>query len=191
MDSVSSDPVGGRSPTASNLLDTAVSLLEREGPEALTVRRVSEAAGMSTIGIYSHFQSKEGLIGAVWGVGFARLAASLREAATGGPEGVVELGKRYLFWAIEHPHLYGLMFGRSRGDIAVDDEARAASRAAFDLLVDACSAVIDRATGDAEATALSVWQYLHGVASLEIAGMSPPGTIGESDPASVIRRLLG
>jgi AcrR family transcriptional regulator len=175
-----------RSPTATSLLDTAVSLVEAEGPAALTVRRVSEEAGMSTIGIYSHFASKEGLVGAVWGVGFTRLTLALSEVEGSGIDRVVGLATRYLGWAGRHPHLYGIMFGRTVTAMTVDEEARASSRAAFDVLVDACTGLVD----DPEATALTVWQYLHGVASLEIAAIAPPGLASSNDPMLAVRRLI-
>jgi AcrR family transcriptional regulator len=176
-----------RAPTAVSLLETAVALVEAEGPAALTVRRVSEEAGMSTIGIYSHFASKDGLVGAVWGVGFARLAADLSEIEGTGVDRVVGLATRYLGWAGRHPHLYGIMFGRTVTAMTVDDEERASSRAAFDVLVDACTGLVS----DPEATALTVWRYLHGVASLEIAAMTPPGLGTTIDPMLAVRRLIG
>ncbi len=175
-----------RAPTAASLLETAVALVEAEGPAALTVRRVSDEAGMSTIGIYSHFASKEGLVGAVWGVGFARLTADLSEIEGTGVDRVVGLATRYLGWAGRHPHLYGIMFGRTVTVMAVDDEARAASRASFDVLVGACTGLVD----DPEATALTVWQYLHGVASLENAAVTPPGLASTNDPLLAVRRLI-
>lgn len=142
---------------------------------------------MSTIGIYSHFASKEGLVGAVWGVGFSRLTAQLSGVESTGVDRVVELATRYLDWARRHPHLYGIMFGRTVTAMTVDDEERASSRAAFDVLVDACTGLV----ADPEATALTVWQYLHGVAALEIAAMTPPGLGSTNHPMLAVRRLIG
>jgi AcrR family transcriptional regulator len=175
-----------RPPTAASLLETAVALVEAEGPAALTVRRVSEEAGMSTIGIYSHFSSKEGLVGAVWGVGFSRLTAELTGVEGTGVDRVVGLATTYLAWAGRHPHLYAIMFGRAVTAMTVDDEDRASSRAAFDVLVGACTGL----AADPEATALTVWQYLHGVASLEIAAVTPPGLGTTNDPMLAVRRLI-
>lgn len=176
-----------RSPVANSLLDTAIALVEAEGPDALTVRRVSGAAGMSTIGIYSHFDSKAGLVGAVWGVGFDHLTAELSGTDSRGADRVLDLATRYLGWAREHPHLYRLMFGRTVAGMRIDEEARASSRAAFQLLVDACTGLVE----DPESTALTIWQYLHGVAALEMAAIAPPGLGSTNDPMLAVRRLLG
>lgn len=154
----------------------------------MTVRRVSQAAGMSTIGIYSHFDSKEGLVGAVWGVGFSRLVEALEFAPLeAGVAGVVTLAERYVAWAQAHPHLYQLMFGAVRPDMAIDDRSRGVSLAAFEKLVDACASTAD----DPARTALVVWQYLHGVASLAIAGVTPPGVTQVVDLGEVVRTLAG
>lgn len=143
---------------------------------------------MSTIGIYSHFASKEGLVGAVWGVGFTRLVESLESAVPSpGIDGVVSLAERYVAWAREHPHLYQLMFGVARPEMAIDDGSRDASHAAFEMLVHACADV----TADPTRTALVVWQYLHGVASLALAGVSPPGVMDTTDVADVVRTVVG
>lgn len=175
-----------RMSTAGTLLDTAVELLEAEGLESLTVRRISQAAGMSTIGIYSHFSSKEGLIGAVWVFGYRQLAETLSGVGDPGLDGALALSYRYLAWADAHPHLYRLMFGGLAPGVELDDADRAVSRSAFDLLVEVCAPF----PPDGERAALAVWRYLHGVASLAIAGVAPPGIAAEVDHAEVIGRIL-
>lgn len=185
------DPTARRpadtSDTAAVLLRAAVDLVEQEGPGAATVRRVARAADMSTIGIYSHFESKEGLFGAVWADGFAQLLEALDDAGGTGAERVKDLGHRYLRWALDHPHLYGVMFWRSIPDVTIDSDGRALAAAAFDRLVTACDDVVS----SPKPVALSIWQYLHGAASLAIAQVMPPGVeAGEHDVRLGIEALL-
>jgi AcrR family transcriptional regulator len=48
--------------TAEALLETAEHIVETEGADALTVRRVAEGAGTTTRAVYSVYGSKEGLV---------------------------------------------------------------------------------------------------------------------------------
>lgn len=167
-------------------LEAALRVLEREGPDALRVRRIADETGVSTIGLYTHFGSKEGLVGAVWSRGFALLGEELDRAGGTGVELVVDLGRRYAAWARAHPHLYGLMFQRSVPTFVLDDGHRAVAAATFERLVGACAGV----TTDPVSSALTIWYWLHGALSLELAGVAPPGVDPVPDLDVVVRRLL-
>ena len=58
--------------TSSALMKAAADLLASEGPEALTVRRIAATAGCSTMGLYSRFGGKDGVVERLWLDGFAR-----------------------------------------------------------------------------------------------------------------------
>src|SRR5215831_9348779 len=47
---------------ARSLLDAAERIVEADGVDGLTVRRVAEAGGTTTRGVYSVFGSKDGLV---------------------------------------------------------------------------------------------------------------------------------
>src|SRR5437879_4110442 len=57
------------------LLETAAHLIATEGSARLTVRRVADEAGTSTMAVYTHFGGMPGLRQAVRREGFARLTA--------------------------------------------------------------------------------------------------------------------
>src|SRR3954467_13715638 len=59
------------------LLDTASRLLVKEGPQALTMRRVAAEAGCSTTVLYPTFGSKNGIAEALYREGFARFDKKL------------------------------------------------------------------------------------------------------------------
>src|SRR3954462_9225422 len=59
------------------LLDTASRLLVKEGPSALTMRRLAAAAGCSTTVLYTTFGGKDGIAEALYREGFARFAKRL------------------------------------------------------------------------------------------------------------------
>src|SRR3954454_4812142 len=61
------------STTRETLLDAALRLLEKRGPGALRIRDVAEAAEQSTMGVYTHFGSKQGLLEQLYLHGFRPL----------------------------------------------------------------------------------------------------------------------
>lgn len=68
--------------TRALLLSAASTLLADEGPEALTVRRIAATAGVSTMGVYSRFGGKDGVVDALFREGFDGLLAAMLEAPT-------------------------------------------------------------------------------------------------------------
>src|SRR5215831_13984535 len=63
--------------TASALLDEAERIVEAEGLDALTVRRVAASAGTTTRAVYTAFGSKEALVIALGARGFDLLREAL------------------------------------------------------------------------------------------------------------------
>src|SRR2546423_3555500 len=94
------------------LIDTAARLIATEGPAALTLRRIADEAGTSTMAIYTHFGGMPELRRAVRREGFARLAASLaRVDETEDPVAdLAMLGAAYYETALSNPDLYRVMF---------------------------------------------------------------------------------
>ena len=55
------------------ILEAASGLLSEEGASALSVRRIATAAGCSTMGLYSRFGGKDGVVDELYAEGFERL----------------------------------------------------------------------------------------------------------------------
>src|SRR5438046_8454340 len=91
----------------SALIEAAARLIATEGTAGLTLRRVAEAVGTSTMAIYTHFGGMPELRRAVRQEGFARLAA--RAAQAGDSDDPVAdlagLGLAYYEHAMSNPHL--------------------------------------------------------------------------------------
>jgi AcrR family transcriptional regulator len=61
-----SHDVASRRPlTQERILDAAIALIERDGPEALSMRRLGAALGVEGMAIYHHFAGREDLLGAI------------------------------------------------------------------------------------------------------------------------------
>lgn len=149
------------------LLDTAVSLIARDGAAAVSLRAIAAAAGTSTTAVYSLFGGKAELLTAVLDDGFASFAAS-QQAAAGDVEA---LGRAYRAWALAHPALYGLMFGGSLNSQVPCQPTPGASEPSIAPLFAAVGEAMSGAGQDEVARMVGiVWGQVHGLVSLELAG---------------------
>ena len=102
--------------TVEKILTAARSLLDKEGAEAVTMRRVADAAGISAMAIYRHFPDHSGLLNAVADQGFEELAEQLSHKRFAGSieRRLTKMGEIYLDHALENPRLFELMFLKPR-----------------------------------------------------------------------------
>jgi AcrR family transcriptional regulator len=152
----------GRSARAREIVVAARELLDEEGPDALTMRRLAERLGIRAPSLYKHLSGKDELEAAVISEGFTEAAAAFEEAVAGGKDPLGELARAYRAFALERPHLYRLMTERPlRRDLL---EPGVEERAALPLV---------EATGGDEALARAVWAFAHGMTILELDGRFP------------------
>ncbi|ORB90942.1 TetR/AcrR family transcriptional regulator [Mycobacterium persicum] len=94
------------------MVHAAVALLDEHGPDALQTRKVSGAAGTSTMSVYTHFGGMRELIAEVAEEGLRQFDAALAVAPTTDPVAdLLVVGAAYRRYAIDRPHMYRLMFG--------------------------------------------------------------------------------
>jgi AcrR family transcriptional regulator len=158
------------------LLEAASTLLEREGPDALSIRRIAAAAGVAPMGVYNHFASKSGIVEALFVQGFERLGQAMATlAAIDDPlEALAEGGRRYRALALAHPMAYQLMFLRAVPRFEPSDQALAVAAQAFDGLVAAVERAIRAGLiADRSPTMLAqiIWASIHGWVALELCGI--------------------
>jgi AcrR family transcriptional regulator len=164
----------GRASLRRTLLDIASQLLERHGPEALTMRRIASEAGCSTSVLYTMFGGKAGIAEALWREGFDRLSAAL-DATTGDHplERLGAMGGAYRANALANRSYYAVMFQRPIPGFEPSPEAYEASlmplRALASTVTDCIRAGVFRAE-DPEHIARVLWAATHGAVSLELAG---------------------
>jgi AcrR family transcriptional regulator len=120
-------------PLRDRLLSEAIGILSREGGAGLTVRRVAAAAGCSTIGVYTHFDGKPGLLDAVVKDGFEALdgAVAVVDSLDGGIARLRAGAHAYRDWALKNPTRYRVMFDAYVPDLAIGPEAAARGGASF------------------------------------------------------------
>ncbi|HEV7165407.1 MAG TPA: TetR/AcrR family transcriptional regulator [Gammaproteobacteria bacterium] len=98
--------------TARKIATAARKLLDKEGVEAVTMRRVADAVGITPMAIYRHYPDRAALLKALADEGFQELAASLKGRRFVGSLGtrLAKMADLYLDHALENPRLFELMF---------------------------------------------------------------------------------
>jgi AcrR family transcriptional regulator len=158
------------------LLTSAADILETDGPDGLSVRRIAAAAGVAPMGVYNHFESKFGIVEALFVQGFHRLGTEMAAMAqiTDPSEALREGARRYRALALAHPMAYQVMFLRAVPGFEPSDNALGTCTDAFDSLVAAVQRAVEAGVIAAAApteTAQVIWATIHGWVSLELLGI--------------------
>jgi AcrR family transcriptional regulator len=166
------------------ILEAASELLSKEGASALSVRRIAAAAGCSTMGLYSRFGGKDGVVDELYAEGFERLTEAMRaNPVTDDPLGDLRRGAVcYRETALAHATHYMVMFGGAVPGFVPSDATHELAHSAFDGLVGKVERCTEAGilTGRAEELAEVLWGSIHGLVMLELVGLDPR----QSDPAA-------
>ena len=158
------------------LVDAAVALIARKGPQGFSLREVARRARVSEAAPYWHFADREALLAAVAERGFEEMAKGMleiwsREADPA--ERFRALGIGYVRFALAHPSYLRVMFGSEVPDKAEHPALKAAGERTFALLVQAiaeCQAAGQVRRGSPEDLAVAAWSIVHGLAALLVDG---------------------
>jgi len=152
-------------------------IAEREGWDAVTVRRLAEEIEYSQPVLYSHFENRDAIVAAVAVEGFRELAVALREAARGstGRNALKNVAIAYLAFALRHPAVYEAMFILPTDLRFAEAETKPELRAGFESL----AAVVTPFCANVAVVTETFWAALHGLAELERSGRIRPGARGE------------
>ena len=168
------------------LCDAAERLFSEHGTEAVTIRQLAAAVGVSPMTPYRYFKDKDAILAAVRARAFDRHADALEAAFRGAqPGGHTEaLGGAYVRFALENPEAYKLMFDvhqPSAGDYP--DLVRAGARSHATMTLNLTAA---ESTGqDPDLVGHMFWAALHGPLMLQLSGMLP----ADYDATTIIRAL--
>jgi AcrR family transcriptional regulator len=171
------------------VLAAAVRLVAHEGFAAASLRRVASEAGCSTMVVYHHFGSKQGLFDALFVQGFTVLS-SIQEAAanTGEPvERIRNIGMALRQMAIAHADSYRVIFAQSAPPFVPSHEVRGVARQNYQRFLDAVQAWSAQTplVTDPMTAAHILWTSGHGLIMTELAGNIP-----HVDPAAAYRIAL-
>lgn len=134
-------------------------IIERDGLDALTMRRLADAMEIKAPSLYKHVRNREEIELLLTEVAFQEMGQALTAA---GPE-LSGLGRAYRGWATANPGLYRIATGGPLDRERLPDTAE--SGAEEPLL---------RAVGNDRDLARAAWSMAHGLVDLELNDRFPP-----------------
>jgi len=97
--------------TRDRIFKAAKSILQKEGIDALTIRKVAKQSGISPMAVYRHFADKDALINALMADGFAAWETRVRAIRKTDPiEWLGALTDTFLDFALNDPHRFDAAF---------------------------------------------------------------------------------
>jgi AcrR family transcriptional regulator len=163
------------------LCDAAERLFAEHGVEAVTIRQLAEAIGVSPMTPYRYFKDKDAILAAARARAFDRHAEALEQAYDNSPgdDPVARanaIGAAYIRFALDNPEAYKLMFDTqqpSAWDYADLKRAGERSRATMTRHVRDMAAA-GMIKGDPDLIGHLYWAAVHGPLMLHFSGLLPP-----------------
>ena len=162
------------------LIKAALDSLEEGGVQALSLRGLARAVGVSPMAPYHHFPDRAALLAAIAAEGFQQLQSSKERALAGAgddpAQGLVAGAVNYVAFMIANPNLHRLMHDLQIADpVAHPDLAKAAAAPAASLLELVERLLIARSSNySAQVAATSIWAFAHGTGTLALSGQLAP-----------------
>lgn len=158
------------------LVLAGLDILDREGLEGLSLRKVAARVGVSHAAPTHHFGNREGLFVAIAAHGFDRfrdyMLADRFARGTAPLDQLVGICQGYMRFSREQPALFRLNFSFAYKEHP-DGELQAASLRAYDVLVEVCGLFMPDPAGPG-VNELKVWSVVHGYAMLSMFQRGTP-----------------
>ncbi|MCB5162821.1 TetR/AcrR family transcriptional regulator [Marinomonas algarum] len=163
-----------------SLLNAASQIIEEQGVEGLSMRKLADTVGVSRTAPYHHFKDKNALLCALAEKGFQQQAQRLLALRTQKEGASVQLFAayvhQYLDDAIQHKETYDLMYGRTLWKTGKPNASlKVASKHTFKCWIDWVEVLQKDSVLPSDNTPLRIgqttWASLHGLARLFIDGI--------------------
>ncbi|MDT0604684.1 TetR/AcrR family transcriptional regulator [Thalassotalea castellviae] len=164
----------------SSLLKIATKMLNEQGINSLSLRKIAENVGVSRTAAYHHFKDKNDLLCAIAAQGFNQWQKHAEKIFTDDSlskeQQYRDFVYGYIHFATNNPNLYDLMFGRTIWkDHGSNETLRHAAFPSFDFQVKMTKHWQQMALLPSSESSLRlaqvIWGTLHGIAKLMIDGI--------------------
>jgi AcrR family transcriptional regulator len=162
--------------TAEKILRAAHKLFDRGGADAVTMRRVADAVGITPMAIYRHFPNRDTLLKKLSDNSFNAVAHEWEASSQSNDvlERLMALAEPYLDYALKHPHLFDHAFSVRRDDARVyPEDFRAGRSPTLNVVIDAIKEGMAQGMlkhDDPYDVAMAIWAHQHGLIVLYRAG---------------------
>jgi AcrR family transcriptional regulator len=158
------------------VLDAAISLIESDGAESLSMREVARRAGVSHQAPYHYFKDRSGIFAAISQEGFTALAKVFQQVRVDGTLETESPAKAaltaYFRFACEHVGHFRVMFRADLSGLSSHPGAKECAEEAFTELLNMVARTIGHSADpqDALTFAFMMWSQAHGLATLFLDG---------------------
>lgn len=163
--------------TSQRIYQCALNILESEGPQAVSMRRVAKEVGITAMAIYHHFPSREALLNAVVDAEFEQLVGFFGQSnrKRSCEHAMIHIMDGYIDYALAHPRVFDYVFATPRpGARRYPDDFRAGRCSpTLNLIAEIVSSWMkagDLKRDDVWEIAMLLWSHAHGYLALWRAG---------------------
>lgn len=156
-----------------SLIINGLKLLNEEGADKFSLRKVATLCNVSHAAPYKHFKNKEELINAIFQYVFSEFEKSLSEIAEIYKDDpykkIIELGKKYVWFMVENPDYLRFLFLSNYKHQIVVEENRIETKTskAFDVFKNSAIEYLTSVNVKKEEQAqciIGMWSMVHGLA---------------------------
>jgi len=162
--------------TSQRIYKCALLILEAEGPQAVSIRRVAKKVGITPMAIYHYFPSREALLDAVVDSEFDQLVDFFDRSNSkqGFEDEMIHSMDGYIDYALAHPRIFDYVFSMPRpGARRFPKDFRARRSPTLNLTADIVSSWMKLGKlrrADLWEIALELWAHAQGYLALWRAG---------------------
>ncbi len=174
MTTVSTSQQKLRGTSREHIIDVSRGIIEDEGLERLTIRRIAETINRTQPAVYQHFASKDEILAAVVVEGFVALVEGLKRAAKVEKPSLTAIASAYVRFGLERPKLYEVMFVAPPVIAFAVSDTPIPAQIAFRIFA---TAVAESGRDPTQVGTITevVWAALHGLVMLSITKRLRPG----------------
>src|SRR5215469_4933504 len=177
--------------TAEQIAKVVLEILESEGPNAVSMRRIAHAVGVTPMAVYHHFPNRQALLDVVVDREFTCFLESMQSRpARGSMESLlVDCMDAYIDYAFDRPRIFDYVFSQPRPNARrYPDDFRARRSPTLNPVADMVAQAMDSGylkRDDVWEIALELWAHAHGYVMLYRGGRFD---LSETDFRALVRR---
>jgi AcrR family transcriptional regulator len=162
--------------TAERITEEALKILEKEGEDAVSMRRVAQAVGITPMAIYHHFPNREALLDFVVDREFTKFLGYIQARPGRGSweSRLTNCMDSYIDYAFDRPRIFDYVFSQPRSNARrYPDDFRAQRSPTLNAIADLVAKAMDAGflkRHDIWEIALQLWAHAHGYIMLYRAG---------------------
>ena len=162
--------------TSDRITRIALDILKKEGPLAVSMRRIARAVGITPMAIYHHFRNRDALLNSITDREFTKLLGHIQaHPLRGGTQTrLIAVMEGYVDYAFAAPRVFDYVFSRPRPEARqFPRDFRARRSPTLNPVADMVAAAMQRGDlkkDDVWEIAFALWAHVHGYVMLYRGG---------------------